>query len=335
VTVDTPDVIHGRMKEGAHIAGYSLQRAMENLRWLLDGSRYEQLASGYKNVNDFLRDTQDAFKLLNIKPEERKQIAELVKELQPKASQRAIGDLMGVSPKTIGADLGVEYSTPKASEQVGIVENSPPPAIPPDDYDPTKVERVKQNAEKRRKERADKINEISKGNGSLNTEIKYPIIYADPPWQYEHSKTDNRKIENQYPTMSLNEICEENVDELATPDAVLFLWATSPKLDEAMRVIEAWGFTYRTNMVWVKDKIGMGYYARQQHELLLIATRGNVPVPEPENRVSSVIHSPRLEHSEKPERFYEIIEEMYPEYSKKELFSRKERDGWDAWGNQV
>ena len=64
---DTPDVIHGRMKEGAHIAGYSLQRSMENLRWLLEDSRYEQLAGGYKNVNDFLRDTQDAFTLLNIR----------------------------------------------------------------------------------------------------------------------------------------------------------------------------------------------------------------------------------------------------------------------------
>lgn len=83
---ESPDTIHGRMKEGAHLAGYSLQRAMENLRWLLEGSRYEQLSAGYTNVNDFLRGIQESFALLNIKPEERKQIAELVKELQPKAS---------------------------------------------------------------------------------------------------------------------------------------------------------------------------------------------------------------------------------------------------------
>ena len=187
----------------------------------------------------------------------------------------------------------------------------------------------------RRQERADNIDEISKGNGNLNTEIKYPIIYADPPWQYEHSKTDNRKIENQYPTMSLDEICEMKVGELATPDAVLFMWATSPKLEEALRVISSWGFTYRTNMVWIKDRIGMGYYARQQHELLLIATRGSVPVPEPENRVSSVLHSPRLEHSKKPEQYYETIERMYPEYKKIELFSRNQYDGWESWGNQT
>lgn len=165
---------------------------------------------------------------------------------------------------------------------------------------------------------------------------QWDVIYADPPWRYEFSKTDNRKIENHYPTMSLDEICELKVGELATtPDAVLFMWATSPKLEEALKVINSWGFTYRTCMVWIKDKIGMGYYARQQHELLLIAMRGSVPVPEPKNRVSSVLHSPRLEHSKKPENYYEIIERMYPEYKKIELFSRQERDGWDSWGNQV
>ena len=145
--IDTPDVIHGRMKEGAHIAGYSLQRAMENLRWLLEDSRYEQLANGYSNVNAFLRDTQDAFKLLNINPEERKQIAELVKELQPTASQRAIGDLMGVSRETVAIDLGKREdgkNLPKTDDFMpDNGKNLPPPAIPPDDYDP--VENMRNN----------------------------------------------------------------------------------------------------------------------------------------------------------------------------------------------
>ena len=137
---DTPDVIHGRMKEGAHIAGYGLQRAMENMRWLLEDSRYEQLAGGYKNVNDFLRDTQDAFALLNIKPEERKQIAELVKELQPKASQRAIGELLGVDHVTVGTDLGTierdrtgETSPIIQDNQGGeqsLIGDVSPPALP-------------------------------------------------------------------------------------------------------------------------------------------------------------------------------------------------------------
>lgn len=187
----------------------------------------------------------------------------------------------------------------------------------------------------RRQERVDKINEISRGNTELDTAITYPVIYADPPWRYEHAKTENRAIENQYPTMTLDDICALKVPELATPDAVLFLWATSPKLAEAMMVLEAWGFTYRTSMVWVKDQIGMGYYARQRHELLLIATRGEPPVPEPAGRPDSVVEAPRAEHSEKPATFYDVIERMYPEFSKIELFCRSARDGWAVWGNQA
>lgn len=164
---------------------------------------------------------------------------------------------------------------------------------------------------------------------------QYHIIYADPPWQYDFAVSLTREIENQYPTMELAEICSLPVKDCSNKDSILFLWATNPKLLEALKVIEAWGYNYRTNMVWVKDKIGMGYYARQRHELLLIATRGSLPVPEPENRPDSAIISPRTEHSKKPIVVYELIEKMYPHYTKLELFARNKRDGWDVWGNQT
>jgi len=171
--------------------------------------------------------------------------------------------------------------------------------------------------------RAEKIERINQGNVSLSTVTRYPVVYADPPWRYEHSRTDNRQIENHYPTMALEEICNLPVSELAADDAVLFLWATSPKLAESMEVIPAWGFTYRTCIVWDKERVGMGYYARQQHELLLIAARGNLPVPEPANRPASVLRLRRdNEHSSKPLEFYDLIERMYPEYKKIELFAR-------------
>lgn len=148
--------------------------------------------------------------------------------------------------------------------------------------------------------------------------------------------TDNRKIENQYPTMTLEEICNLPVGDIASPDAVLLLWTTSPKLAESMDVINAWGFVYRTCIVWDKERIGMGYYARQQHELLLIASRGSIPVPAPENRPASVIRLKRdNEHSAKPHEFYTLIERMYPEYDRIELFARNNREGWAAWGNQA
>lgn len=198
--------------------------------------------------------------------------------------------------------------------------------------------RQERNAE-RREERTEKIVEISQNNKPLSVadlDRLYPVVYADPPWRYEHSMTDNRKIENQYPTMSLQEICDLPVSDIAPPDAVLFLWTTSPKLAESMDVIDAWGFVYRTCIIWDKERIGMGYYARQQHELLLIASRGDIPVPEPGNRPNSVIRIKRdSEHSAKPQEFYGLIERMYPEYDRIELFARNNRNGWAAWGNQA
>lgn len=164
---------------------------------------------------------------------------------------------------------------------------------------------------------------------------KYRLIYADPPWRYDFSVSDSRKIENQYPTMEVGQICGLPIRSLAATDAVLFLWGTSPKLIEAFDVIEAWGFDYTTCMVWRKDKIGMGYYARQQHELLLIATCGNPTPPPAASRPPSVIDGVRAEHSRKPEVFYELIERMYPRAKKVELFCRKPRTGWDAWGNEI
>lgn len=193
-----------------------------------------------------------------------------------------------------------------------------------------------EKAEVRRAERVQNLVEISNGNAPLLTDRKYPIIYADPPWRYEHPPMGgNRVIENHYPTMTLEDICALPVADISTPDAVLFLWATAPKLAECFQVITAWGFDYRTCAVWVKDKIGMGYYVRNQHELLLIAKRGEPPMPAVSDRQSSVITADRTEHSTKPVEFAEMIERMYPELPKIELFCRTPRDGWAVWGNQA
>ena len=191
-----------------------------------------------------------------------------------------------------------------------------------------------ERTEKRRQERIDKISELAQGNKKLDIEKTYPVIYADPPWKYDYSPTDEREIENQYPVMSLEAIKALPINKLATSDAILFLWATSPKLQESLEVVNAWGFSYRTCAVWDKQKIGMGYYFRQQHELLLVATRGDIPVPAPADRPSSVISIPYNGHSIKPEVVAEMIEAMYPEFPKIELFCRSPRDGWDVWGNQ-
>ena len=187
----------------------------------------------------------------------------------------------------------------------------------------------------RRAERIEKIAEKSAGNTPLAIGAKYPVILCDPPWRYEYAESDSRAIENQYPTMPVEDICGLPVGGIVNDDAVLFMWATSPKLAESLDVIKAWGFEYRTCAVWDKAVIGMGYYFRQQHELLLVATRGSLPAPAPANRPSSVILSRREAHSKKPDSVYEIIEAMYPELPKLEMFARLPRDGWVSWGNEV
>jgi N6-adenosine-specific RNA methylase IME4 len=163
----------------------------------------------------------------------------------------------------------------------------------------------------------------------------FDVALVDPPWRYEHSESGSREIENHYPTLPLEDICALPIADLVAPASLLFLWATSPKLREAMEVIERWGFTYRSSLVWVKDKIGTGDWARGRHEFVLIARRGDMPVPAGENVPDSVIEVPRGAYSAKPAVVHEIIERMYPNARRVELFARKARPGWTAWGNEV
>jgi N6-adenosine-specific RNA methylase IME4 len=171
---------------------------------------------------------------------------------------------------------------------------------------------------------------------------RFPIIVADPGWTFEHV-IESRAVENHYATLDLAAICAftdpagRSVADLATDDAMLFLWAPNPKILEAGAVIEAWGFAYRTKITWVKDRLGLGYYVRDQDESLLIARRGTFPVPAEPDRPPSVISAPRpKQHSAKPGIFYEIIETMYPGVGPRlELFARRPRPGWVVWGNEV
>ena len=191
----------------------------------------------------------------------------------------------------------------------------------------------KKRREKKRQERDEQLTQQAT---LLPTgEQKFSVIYADPPWRYDFSETTNREIENQYPTMDIEEIKTIDLSKFCHTDAVIYLWATAPKLREGLAVIEAWGFEYKTNMVWVKDKIGMGYWARNQHELILIGTRGKFPPPPSDKRVSSIIEAPRTKHSQKPMQCAELLETLYPEMAKIELFCREPRKGWAAWGNEV
>ena len=121
----------------------------------------------------------------------------------------------------------------------------------------------------------------------------------------------------------------------AAPDCVLFLWATAPMLPEALTVMDAWGFAYKSHCVWVKDRIGTGYWFRNKHELLLVGTRGKVPAPAQGEQYTSIIDATLGKHSEKPACFAEMIEEMFPNVPAVELFARGQRLGWEVWGNEA
>jgi len=302
------------------------------------------VGTGYDDIHAFMA----ALNVLDLRVaiDQRKKIAKRLEQLD--ASQRATARLLGVSEQTVARDLGKNRGAPhgarsgkKANEIRELDTASAPHGAPAwfqTDADPsTEAKRVVRRDDAR-VVRAERVEVINAANEPLADLPPVPVLYADPPWQYEHVKTENRAIENQYPTMDLDAICALPVSTVATSDAVLFLWATSPKLAEAIRVIDAWGFTYRTCLVWVKDKIGMGYYARQQHELLLVAARGELPVPLPEHRPSSVITESRGDHSAKPAIVYDLIDRMYPGFLKRELFNRHglPRPGWaKPWGNQA
>ena len=154
----------------------------------------------------------------------------------------------------------------------------------------------------------------------------YELILSDPPWRYEHCEANNREIENQYETATVAEICGHRPD--AAHDSILLLWATAPKLAEAVEVMRSWGFTYRTCAVWDKQVIGMGYWWRVQHELLLLGVKG-APECTPEcERISSIFIEKRRAHSQKPESVYEWIERAFPGLKKAEMYQRKPRPGW-------
>jgi N6-adenosine-specific RNA methylase IME4 len=154
----------------------------------------------------------------------------------------------------------------------------------------------------------------------------FRVIVADPPWRYESGNS------LPYPTMPLEEIKALAVRDIAEQNAVLWLWTTNTHLRAAFDVVEAWGFEYKSLLTWVKDRMGTGEWLRGQTEHCLLGARGKPVFLHGDH--STVLTAPRREHSRKPEEFYNLIEEICPG-AKLELFSRKARGGWRAFGNDL
>lgn len=175
-----------------------------------------------------------------------------------------------------------------------------------------------------------------------NTNKKYDIIYADPPWEYRDRKPMNKPgAKDKYPTQSIEWLCSLPVKKIANDNSVLFMWVTMPQLDVCFDIIEAWGFKYRTNgFTWIKRYpesfgyfIGLGHWTRANAELCLLAAKGK---PQRKSAsVSSIIEEVREEHSKKPDIVRDKIVELMGDLPRIELFARQEAAGWDCWGNEV
>ena len=245
-------------------------------------------------------------------------------------ASRQLAEEMGKDPETIRAQVRRGDGGGQLSSLSGTDKFRP---LTLDDSEKKIILKEAKSIEKeKREERLKERKETIVAESKAMPEGLFDVILADPPWRYDFSTSTSREVENQYPTMELAELCSLNIP--TAENCVLFLWATSPKLIEAIEVMSSWGFSYKTCMVWVKDKIGMGYYARQQLEILLIGTKGNPGTPDPSSRPSSVFEAPRGRHSEKPAIIFELIQAMFPNRRYLELFSRKQREGWESWGNE-
>ena len=164
---------------------------------------------------------------------------------------------------------------------------------------------------------------------------RFSTVLADPPWQFTNKTgkvAPEHKRLSRYGTMKLDEIMALPVADIAAPTSHLYLWCPNAMLPDGLAVLKAWGFTYKTHMAWDKEIVGTGYWLRNQHELLLIGTRGNVPAPADGTQWSSVLRERRTEHSVKPVGAYEMIESYFPNVPKIELNARKARKGWSVWG---
>lgn len=168
--------------------------------------------------------------------------------------------------------------------------------------------------------------------------LESQVLYADPPWAFDNSGFE-QSVEQQYSTLSLEEVCnftdgEITVKQLSkVKESVLFLWVPEALLPDGLQVLRAWGFEYKAQMVWKKNKApGMGWWVNSKHELLFIGARGTEL--HPATKYDSVFEAPVTDHSRKPHIVYEMIEGMYTgPYI--ELFARNTRPGWGSWGNEI
>ena len=305
-------------------------------------SNASKMLAEIKTIDDAknLMDTAAAVKLYAQKHKLGKEAVGHAHEIEIRAEKK-LGEMLEVMEKNKGA-MGIGTSvvnqddrTPTTLAEIGITKNLSSEAqtlaqIEEDVFEKVATGKKSKQAavkEVKQKKRNAKLKEKST---ELPAEI-FQVIYCDPPWQYSNSGFE-MSAENKYPTMSIDELRKLRVNEISDTHCAMFMWATNPLLKDALSLMTTWGFEYKTNLVWVKNRHTAGFYTFGQHELLLIGTKGSMlPVEKP----TSIITGDNNIHSRKPEIVYDIINTMYPGLKKVELFARKGQKGFTPWGNEL
>lgn len=270
--------------------------------------------------------------IANLRKGEDFPVMEKIPEREKETSSQTIANIFNTNEKYVRDAERLKAEKPEVFERVKSGEKN---------LAEVKKEEKKQKLEQKKAEYIERVQSASDTGGSVdiyNADKKYRVIYADPCWSYN----DKQEIPNlggatkHYKTMTIAELCALPVPAITEDDAVLFLWVTSPLLEECFDVIRAWGFKYKTSFVWDKIKHNMGHYNSVRHELLLVCTKGSC-TPDKKKLYDSVQSIERNDnHSEKPDEFTDIIDTLYSHGDRIELFARKaRRKNWHYWGNEI
>ncbi|HEV7344172.1 MAG TPA: MT-A70 family methyltransferase [Devosia sp.] len=300
------------------------RRHLDDSQRAMVAARIANLGNGQKKSSANLQSTTqpDAADRLHVSTRSVASAREVIEHGAPELIARVDAGEVAVSAAADVAKLPVD-------EQLRILRESHPREF----RAAAKEHRGVVQAEKKER-RAEREAELGARQAAL-PDKRFGVVLADPEWKfvpYSAESGMDRAADNHYPTSTLDVIKSRPVADIAADDCALLLWATVPMLPQALEVMAAWGFAYKSHAVWMKDQIGTGYWFRNQHELLLLGTRGVVPAPAMGDQFRSALAYPLGEHSAKPPFAHEIAEAYWPSLAKIELNARARRPGWDAWG---
>lgn len=344
---ETPDIVFGRLLESAHISGYGFERMTDELEWLLEEDRWRKVGPGYDDVNVFLRSIDlSAFNL-----GEKKRLHKRIKELQPDASNRAIGRATGTPETTVRrhtsppAPNGAPSPTMNPAHQQERNPDAPngAPLVTPFQRPAEDIAKQARAATARQQKDAEREQKRDQNEALVNEtipleadpETRYSTIVLDPPWDWDDEGDHEQlgRARPTYDTMSLDEIKAMPVEKQVEDNAHIYLWITNRSLYKGFALLEAWGFRYITTLTWCKPHFGMGNYFRGQTEHVLFGVRGSLPLLR-RDRGTWFMADRNGQHSAKPAEFYQLVEECSPG-PWLEVFARGSRPGWVQWGAEA